>query len=149
LEFRFGLQIWTSDLNHLAGIHPVVRVERLLDRPHDAQGGAMLLLEKLHLANADAVLPAAGPTHRERAKHHSLVEPPRLLELVIVRGVEHVNQMEVSIARVADETDRKGRVRVLALCLDTQSARREIGTQTSVVQARDPGLRASAAYSAS
>src|SRR6516162_6167881 len=27
LDFRFGLQIWTSDLNHLAGIHPVVRVE--------------------------------------------------------------------------------------------------------------------------
>src|SRR5260370_10004528 len=54
----------------LARIHDVVRVERLLDRAHQRHGLAMLLVEELDLAQADAVLAGAGPAHRQRAPHH-------------------------------------------------------------------------------
>ena len=50
-------------------------------RAHHVERCAVLGLEELHLAVADAVLAGAGAAHRERAQHQALVQPPRLLEL--------------------------------------------------------------------
>src|ERR1035437_2717117 len=115
-----------SWIHHLAGIHSVVRIERALDRAHDVQRGAMLGLEELHLAVADAVLAGAGAPHRERPHDHPLVEPARFLELGGRGGIQHVDQMKVAVARVADERDGKGRAGVVAR-----------GLENAVPEARD------------
>src|SRR5258708_6498913 len=62
-----------SEFQHLPRIHLVVGIERALDRAHDLERGTVLLLQKLHLPDPDAVLAAAGAAHREGAQHHALV----------------------------------------------------------------------------
>ena len=60
--------------------------------------------------------------------------------------IEHVDQVEIAVAGVADQADGEWRACVSCFVSTTHSARREIGTQTSVVQPRAPGRSASAAY---
>ena len=43
------------DLDDLSGIHAIVRVERAFEVAHHTDAGAVLGLEKRHLARADAV----------------------------------------------------------------------------------------------
>src|SRR5436190_7166923 len=104
--------------DHLPWVHPIVRVERPLDRAHDVERRTMLRLEILHLAGADAVLAAARPPHCQRAKHHPLVQPAGFLDLRGARWVEHVHQVKVAVARVADEADRKRRAGVVLPAVD-------------------------------
>ena len=92
------------------------------------------------LPYADAVLAGAGAAHGERAQHQPFVQAPRFLELGRLVRIEDVEQMEVAVAGVADERRSGNGAPALSAFVSTMhSARREIGTQTSVVHARAPG----------
>ena len=97
-----------------------------------------------HLPDANAVLARAGAAHVERAVDQAFVQAARLGHLLGTIGIHQVEHVEVAVADVADE--RAGQGRLLAGRASTrtmQSARREIGTQASVVQALAPGRSAS------
>jgi len=64
------------------------------------------------------MLTAAGAAHGQGAQHHPLVEPPRFLELRRLRRIEHVDQMKVAVAGMADEADRERRALTFLLGLD-------------------------------
>src|SRR6266702_6428866 len=64
-----------SHAHDLARVHDVVGVERLLDEAHDAERLAVLRLEEIDLAVADAVLAGAGAFERECAGDQTGVEP--------------------------------------------------------------------------
>mmetsp|Transcript_18242 Transcript_18242/g.61005 ORF Transcript_18242/g.61005 Transcript_18242/m.61005 type:complete len:224 (+) Transcript_18242:2849-3520(+) len=83
------------DVHDLAGVEDVVRVERALDRAHRRDGlRPVLLLEVLHLAAPNAVLPGAGAAHLEGATDEPVVDGLELghvLRRVIVQhGQDHV-----------------------------------------------------------
>src|SRR5204862_332116 len=63
------------NLHHLAGIHPVIRIERALDRAHDLERRAVLGVEELHLPAPDTMLARTRAPHRERPHDHALVQP--------------------------------------------------------------------------
>src|SRR5438105_7501577 len=92
-----------SDRNHLTRIHPVVWIERAFDRLHHLEPLAMLRLEVRHLADADAMLTADRPAHRERACDEPGVDLLRLLQLRSVTWRQRKDEMKVAIADVADE----------------------------------------------
>ena len=129
----------------LAGIHHVSRIERLFDCAHDVQRRAVLRDQVFELAHADAVLARAGSAERQRAAHHSLIEAMRLGQLLLVLGVEDVDQVKIAVPGMADERNRDRGPLLSALVSLMHSASAEIGTHTSVVQPFEPGRRASAA----
>src|ERR1700733_6282973 len=107
-----------SYIDHLTRVHPILRVERALDRAHDVERRTVLGLEVFHLAGADAVLAGARAAHRQRAADHSIVETPGLLELRGTRRIEDVDEVEVAVAGVTDQADREGGADVVLFRLD-------------------------------
>src|SRR6185437_11446174 len=63
-----------SHPHDLARVHDVVGVEGLLDQAHDAERFAVLGLQEVDLAIADAVLAGAGALHGEGAGDQAGVE---------------------------------------------------------------------------
>src|SRR5688500_2317860 len=91
-------QAWDGALQHLPRIHDPERVERLLDRAHDLQPLAVLAFEKLHLAEADAVLARAGAAHRQRTFDQAIRQPRGLVEIRGIVRVHREDHMEVAVA---------------------------------------------------
>src|SRR3569623_618970 len=61
--------------NDLARVLLIFRIERMLDGAHRLDRFlAMLLDQKIHLVQADAVFAGAGAVHRNRARHHALID---------------------------------------------------------------------------
>src|SRR5437899_5090765 len=86
-----NLQSSIFNVDHLSRIHPVVGIERPLQRPHDIERGAVLRLEVLHLSVADPVLARARAVHRERPLDHALVQPASLGHLARLRRIGHLH----------------------------------------------------------
>jgi nucleoside-diphosphate-sugar epimerase len=128
----------------LARVHDVVRVQRLLDGAHHRhRAGAGLVAQEAHLVQAHAVLAGAGAfqaSARAPAARSALGQ--RVLRVV---GVDQVAEVEVAVAHVADQVVGQPEASASATESSRQSARREIGTQVSVVMARQPGLLCMAA----
>ncbi len=89
--------------NQFSGIHQVQRIERSFDRAHDVERRAVLLGQVFQLADADAVLAAAGAAEPQRPPDQPFVQRADGRELSRVVRVEHENQMEVAVAGVTDQ----------------------------------------------
>src|SRR6185503_5367624 len=99
-----GAYVWPSGFgNQFTRIHQVIRIDRALDRAHHVERGAVLGLEILQLAEANAMLAAAGAAELQGAVDEPLAEPRDLRQLLLIVGIEHDDQMEVAVAGVADE----------------------------------------------
>src|SRR5450631_4643484 len=85
----------------LPRIHDVVRVERLLDGAHQRHRLAVLLVQELDLAHADAVLAGAGAAHRQRPRHHAIVQRLGARQVGRIVGIDHHGEMEVAVADMA------------------------------------------------
>src|SRR4051812_18246257 len=106
---------WSVESQHLAGIHPVVGVQRPLDEPHDRHGRGMLLLQAGDLARADAMLAGAGAAHGQRAMDHALVDALGAGHLRRIVRVDHEAEVEIAVAHMADEHGKQLRFRHIAL----------------------------------
>ena len=95
-----------SNSHDFPGVHDVARVERFLDRAHDANRLAMLADQKIHLAISNPVFTGARPLHRERACHHPIVESARFGDLFRPLGIDHEHEMKVPIADMTDQGRR-------------------------------------------
>jgi len=85
-----------SDPDDLAGIHDVLRIDRKLDRPHDADRiAAVLRDQEIHFAAADPVLPGAGAAERDGAVDQSVVQFVRPVHLV--RDGESVGRTQIEL----------------------------------------------------
>src|SRR3979490_2858957 len=87
----------------LPRFHDVVGVERLLDGAHQRHRLAVLLVKKLDLAHADAVLAGAGAAQRQSARHHAVVQPLGARQVGRVVRIDHHGEMEVAVADMADD----------------------------------------------
>src|SRR5579863_4278014 len=56
-------------LDHLPRVHPVIRIECLLDRAHCVERRAVLDSQILLPSGTDAMLAGARPTHRQRPQN--------------------------------------------------------------------------------
>src|SRR5215467_3355556 len=89
-EYVSAVSLTSSEGDDLARIHDVLRVERLLERPHDGERLlAVLAREVFHLPLPDPVLTRAGALHGERALDQPLAQPVGTADLV---PVVHVDQ---------------------------------------------------------
>ncbi|CAM2144652.1 hypothetical protein PT2222_160115 [Paraburkholderia tropica] len=97
---------------NLAGIHQIMRIERMLDGAHGVDGiGAVLFHEEVHLVQPHAVLARAGAVHADRALHDAMVQAFGLVDFVGLVGVDQDRHVEVAVAHVAH--DRAGQRRAL------------------------------------
>src|SRR3546814_13808962 len=62
----------------------------------------MLGIHEVDIAVADAVLAGAGPLHRDRTEHHAVVVRDGPGDLVPVVRIDHVADVEVAVADMAD-----------------------------------------------
>jgi hypothetical protein len=92
-----------SRAQDLARIEDILRIKRLLDRPHQIQRRSRLLLQEAHLALADTVFAGAGAANGKRPA----VEPfDEFLDPGDVGGILVVNQQQqvkIAVARMADD----------------------------------------------
>src|SRR3569832_2084785 len=78
------------DANHAAGIHDVLRVQRLLDRTHHLQGHRVLVVRQLvDLEAADAVLRA----DRSAELRHGVVHDPVHLRFPLAQESRRVSAL--------------------------------------------------------
>ena len=87
----------------LPWVHQVVGVEGSLDGAHEVDPVAVLCVEELNLAVADAVLSGAGAVHGDGAGDQALIERRGARDFVRIVRVEHHVDMEVAIADMADD----------------------------------------------
>jgi hypothetical protein len=59
---------------YLAGIHDVVRIQSLLDRPHYVDGASQFLFNKYNLSTADTMLAGACAVEHDGALDEARVE---------------------------------------------------------------------------
>ncbi len=126
--------------NTLPGFMIVLRVQRALDAAHRVHGyGAGFVNQVAHLVQAHAVLAGAGAFQPQRALHHLHVELLHGREFFRIIRVEQVAEVEVAIADVADDQYGMPDASASATLSLMLSARREIGTQVSLLWQRQPG----------
>src|SRR3546814_16216105 len=69
-----------SCCEYLARIEDALRIERLLELPHDLDGSRPVLAQQgVALAQADPMFPRDGSANRERVIDHGIVDARRLL----------------------------------------------------------------------
>src|SRR5262249_18846852 len=90
-------------LDDLPRVHQVLGIDRALQARHQIDRVAQLLLERAHLAEADAVLAGAGAFHGERAVDDALVELPRFFQIGFAVRPHQDPAVEVAVADVAEE----------------------------------------------
>jgi hypothetical protein len=87
------------------------------------------------------VFAGAGAFHGQRTFNDTLVDPLGFFHVFGVVGIDQHDEVEVAVADVAEEHDRDRRLSARSsLVAAMHSASREIGTQTSVGKARQPGF---------
>src|SRR6266849_2804218 len=104
-------------VKNFPGIHPVVRVQRSLDRPHDLYAFAMLRRHIFHLPETHSMLTSASPGHVQRPLHGSFRESSRLFKLSFIFGINHAQHVKISVANVSHTRRRERTIRNIALRL--------------------------------
>ncbi len=118
--------------------------ECVLDGVHHVDGILTVFFDQNpHFVQADAVFARAGAAHFQRTGDDALVQAFGFLQFLGLGRIEQHRDVEIAVADVAD--DRARQVRRHEVLLRFLDAFREIGTQTSVVTAWQPGFNCSMA----
>ena len=96
-----------SDPENFSGVHDVVRIERLLDRTHNAYCLAMLSNQEIELAVTDAMLSSTGAAHGKGAHHHPFMQLLCPFIFFRVIFIDQQYQMEIPISDMSDNRGDK------------------------------------------
>src|SRR6478735_479544 len=88
----------SSEPDYFAGIEQILRIERTLDRTHHRHGIAVLRVEKIELADADAVLAGRSHVQGERKHHDGVIDGFVFGEVFFTGLVLQVQEVEISDA---------------------------------------------------
>src|SRR6187399_2347346 len=86
----------SSEPDYFAGIEQILRIERTLDRTHHRHGIAVLRVEKIELADADAVLAGRSAAHGERAHHDAVIDGFGFGEVFFAGRVHQDHEVEIA-----------------------------------------------------
>src|ERR1700739_3557209 len=94
LDYRFTRE-HGSDSNDFTGVHDVVWIECLFNRAHYVDCLDMLGGQEPHLPRSHAMFAGPRPLHRERTRHHPVIEMARLDDLLRPVRIDHEDEMKV------------------------------------------------------
>src|SRR3546814_4524384 len=107
-----------SCCEYLARIEDALRIERLLELPHDLDGSRPVLAQQgVALAQADPMFTRAGSANRERVIDHGIVDDRRLLPRGLVVGMENEEDVEIRSEEHTSELQSLIRISYAVFCL--------------------------------
>src|SRR5208282_2940591 len=129
----------SAELDDLAGVQDVERIERALDRAHGGKRRfAVLGQQILHFALADAMLAGTCSVHRQRALDQAFEESVDARDFLFVVEVHHQPDVEIAVADMADDRGNEITFGAIALRLgdtfgeprdrNTDVGRQRVGT---------------------
>ncbi len=125
--------------HHLAGVHPVLRIERALDGTHHGPGGPVFRRHQRQLAEPHPMFARDGAAQAQGAFGHARRQRLGHRRFGRVPLAHQKDGVEVAVADMARMGPGTGLAAISARVSSTASARAEIGTQTSVTIALQPG----------